>query len=628
MSVLNISSLSKEYEKYYDILIKENSLIETTAVLNDLFILAIKRNKDKNRRKFNINLCSKADLHFSSEELFKKNLSLVETIYNEISRLVSDNKSLDVFEKMLGQVLEKHINRKETGSYYTPIDTTNFICWNAIMISVLNKLPKAVVNRVYAALNISNNVEFIDKRLTFVEKISILKRSLPDRDIARMSTILPTIKILDPTCGSGAFIISAYECIKYLNEQLFNNVINVESYYENVYGVDILDEAVMLSKTRLIIKTIVDGNYSDHLLETIKKNFVAADALCGSDRFIRGNGGFDWRTFGEFDCIVGNPPYVEVKDKTPFSHYLTNKCGNLYAYTIERACNLSNNGSVISFVVPLPFIATPRMRDIRELLEDSSSIVYYCTFADRPGCLFTGVHQRLTIFFSSIGEDNCRRFTSNYQFWYKDERVDVFKSLDFIENNNDLLPKIGTTIENSIFVKNRVCSMSFFDLKDDDGKYPLYVSSRIGFWTKAFMFEPSTKEISKFMFETDEDRRIAYCFVNSSLFYYMWVIISDCWHVTNSDLRNIKFNFSKLTRKQIEKLIALSAELEKDLENNKVRINSKQTEFEYKHKYSKKIIDKIDDILCPNCGLDDEETRFIKNYTLKYRLNKIEESED
>jgi len=190
------------------------------------------------------------------------------------------------------------------------------------------------------------------------------------------------------------------------------------------------------------------------------------------------------------------------------------------------------------------------------------------------------------------------------------------------------LPKIGTTIENSIFVKNRVCSMSFFDLKDDDGKYPLYVSSRIGFWTKAFMFEPSTKEISKFMFETDEDRRIAYCFVNSSLFYYMWVIISDCWHVTNSDLKNIKFNFSKLTRKQIEKLIALSAELEKDLENNKVRINSKQTEFEYKHKYSKKIIDKIDDILCPNCGLDDEETRFIKNYTLKYRLNKIEESED
>ena len=266
--------------------------------------------------------------------------------------------------------------------------------------------------------------------------------------------------------------------------------------------------------------------------------------------------------------------------------------------------------------------------EIRELLEASSSLVYYCTFADRPGCLFSGVHQRLTIFFSSIGEDKCRRFTSNYQFWYKDEREDLFKSLDFIENNNELLPKIGTTIENSIFVKTRVCTCSFFDLKDDSGEYPLYVSTRIGFWTKAFMFEPPTKEVTKFMFETDEDRRIVYCFINSSLFYYLWVILGDCWHVTNSDLKNIKFNYSFLSKKQKEMLVSISNELEKDLEKNKVRINSKQTEFEYKHKYSKKIIDKIDDILCPNCGLDEEETKFIKNYTLKYRLNKIEEGED
>lgn len=86
---------------------------------------------------------------------------------------------------MLGQVLEKHINRKDTGSYYTPVDTTNFICWNAIFISVLNKMSPATLNRVYSALNISNNVEFIDKRLTFVEKITVLKQILPSREIQR-----------------------------------------------------------------------------------------------------------------------------------------------------------------------------------------------------------------------------------------------------------------------------------------------------------------------------------------------------------------------------------------------------------------------------------------------------------
>ena len=83
-----------------------------------------------------------------------------------------------------------------------------------------------------------------------------------------------------------------------------------------------------------------------------------------------------------------------------------------------------------------------------------------------------------------------------------------------------------------------------------------------------------------------------------------------------------------MNKKQIEKLLTISDELSKDLEKNKVRINSKQTEFEYKHKFSKKIIDKIDDVICQNCGLDENETKFIKNYALKYRLNTAEESED
>ena len=81
------------------------------------------------------------------------------------------------------------------------------------------------------------------------------------------------------------------------------------------------------------------------------------------------------------------------------------------------------------------------------------------------------------------------------------------------------------------------------------------------------------------------------------------------------------------TPKQRNRLMELSDELSKDLEKNKVRINTKQTEFEYKHKYSKKIIDKIDDIICSISGLDQLETKFIKNYTLKYRLNKIEEGD-
>ena len=625
---LNTLSLSKEFERYYRFLLNRFDLLDATAILNDFFIIAIRNVKNRKTRSCALSKCSSSDFFFTDYSLIAKNINILEPIFLSVQSLASNTKNLDEFEKMLGQTLEKHINRKDTGSYYTPVDTTNFICWNAIFISVLNKMDTQVLNKIYSAMNISNNVEFIDKRLTFEEKIKVIKKTLNEKDIDKLVNATSRIRIVDPTCGSGAFIVSAYECKKYLNEKLFDNKMPSSQYYENIYGVDILPEAVIISKARLIIKAVIDDIFSDELVKSLSSNYVAADALCGSDGEIKGKGGLNWNNMGLFDCVVGNPPYVEIKDKTDFSHYITSRCGNLYAYTIERACNLSKKGTVISFVVPLPFIATSRMGPIREYLEEKSSIIYYCTFADRPGCLFTGVHQRLTIFFSSVGDDECRRFTSNYQFWYKDERAFLFKSLDFIENHNLMLPKVGTAVENSIFVKNNLCTTSLFNLSDDDEKYKLYISSRIGFWAKAFLEIPNTREITVLSFESDVDRRIAYCFINSSYFYFNWILVSDCWHVTNCDLANIKFNYSKLSNKQIQRLVLLSDELSNDLEKNKVRINSKQTEFEYKHKYSKKIIDKIDDIICNNCGLDENETKFIKNYTLKYRLNKAKESEE
>lgn len=624
MNNLNISYLSKEYERFYGELILKNTLVDTVSILNDLFIVAIKTAVKDKQNKARAECLEQKDLFFSRITLFRKNIEIIEPIFSSILNLVLESKSLAIFEIVLGQVLEKHINRKNTGSYYTPKDTTNFICWNAIFISVLNKLSLGTLKRIYQILGISNNVEFVDKKTSFEKKIKILNSHLFEKEKDEIADALSNIRILEPTCGSGAFIISAYECIKHLNETLLDYRLPKELCYTNIYGVDILEEAIMFSKTRLIIKAMIDDNYSDKLINTIEKNFISSDALSGSDMVIEGKSGLDWKQFGIFDCIIGNPPYVEIKNKSNFTHYKTQKCGNLYAYAIERACNLVKEGSVISFIVPLPFIATPRMYDVRKLLEQNSSIVYYCSFADRPGCLFTGVHQRLTIFFSSVLNDgSCKRFTSSYKFWYKDERNKLFESLDFIENSEDVLPKIGTDIESKIFNKVKNCSSSLIDFKDDKGDFPLYISSRIGFWAKAFMKKPATKEITEVPFASEIDRRIAYCFVNSSLFYYIWVVTSDCWHVTNTDLKTIKFNYSKLTKKNIDKLVVLSNELEEDLEKNKVRIDSKQTEYEYKHKYSKHIIDEIDDILCSNCGFNKKETDFIKNYTLKYRINKM-----
>jgi hypothetical protein len=93
--------------------------------------------------------------------------------------------------------------------------------------------------------------------------------------------------------------------------------------------------------------------------------------------------------------------------------------------------------------------------------------------------------------------------------------------------------------------------------------------------------------------------------------------MSDCWHITTKELRGflmpnvekINFNFDKLAKK-----------LETKLEKTKKYIGTKQTDYEYKHKLCKDVIDEIDDELTKIYNLTADEVLYIKSYALKYRL--------
>lgn len=139
------------------------------------------------------------------------------------------------------------------------------------------------------------------------------------------------------------------------------------------------------------------------------------------------------------------------------------------------------------------------------------------------------------------------------------------------------------------------------------------------------MHEIETNEIKQINCESQTQQRILNCFFNSSTFYYLWILLSDCWHVTLLDVDNIRFDYLKLNNEEIKKLEKLSIKLEKDLEKNKKHIGSKQVEYEYKHKYSKSIIDDIDRIIGKIYNFTDEEIEYIINYAYKYRMNDLAE---
>lgn len=564
--------------------------------------------------------------------------------YNSFKNLIFVSESnFETIQTVLGYVLEKHINRRKTGSYYTPDDTTKYITNYSIFIALFNLLDKNIqlktlkiinnINKKYNLIEKSkfeNQYELIKYNVDLNIILNELYSNFDDNELKKINDTLNSMKIIDPTCGSGAFIITAFDFIVSLKEKINYKIkMNVEEEIMNIvqilHGLDNSYEAISLLKMRLILKIISKGQMPKNFDEKFSKNFILADAFTGKDYVIsKGKSkSFDWKKFGHrFDCIIGNPPYVESKGMI-LTNFQTLKCGNLYAYTIERSYNILKDNGVLSFIVPLSLVSTSRMALVREYMYNNSSKLFISTFADRPGCIFKGVHQRLTIFFANKSYDDCEFYTSSYQYWYNDERKKLFKNFKYILNNDiHNLPKIGNSIESSILQKvNKIKNILPIVYNNKNTKNKIYLSTRLGLWSKCFINKPSTNEIKEINCDNKIQKLILNAFFNSSTFYFLWILLSDCWHITFNDIMAIKFNYDNLTENDIKKICSLSVKLDKDLEKNRKYIGSKQVEYEYKHKLSKKIIDEIDIIIGKEYGLSEEEINYIIQFAYKYRMN-------
>lgn len=636
MKKININTISRMYEILYKKFnengknTNENFYAVNNALIFCVFVKNLKLQYDFD----NIFECQKIIEEECGTQVFfntfKKTQEYKENLNYAISKFSFLLKDVIIdmheLEKVLGNVLEKHINRKATGSYYTPDDTTKYIAWNTIFLSLISKCGTNLQNHLKEYFDINSISELLNKKTDIKTLIELSISILNDAEIKELKNNLMNFKVIDPTCGSGAFIISAFECLEIIYTLLNGNNVNYESILENIYGLDISSEAIQLTKVRLVIKLASLNSKIHNFNHIFNNHFVIENALIGSD-YVINEPGYDWKNFGDrFDCIIGNPPYIESKANT-YSNFITNKCGNLYAHIIERSCNVVKQNGFISFIVPLSFVSTQRMEIARKYLENNSYAVYYSTYADRPGCIFSGVHQRLVIFFAQMGEGTSTNiYTSKYNYWYKEERENLFNSIEYYPNKfSGLLPKIGNETEEIIYSKLKKDNLSINSYITSDSKFPLYLSTRIGFWPKVFNQNRfSSKEYKTLYTKSEEEQMIILAILNSSTFYFYWVLSSDCWHLTNSTLNSFKVELSKLSNSERIKIIQLSKDLLEDLEKNKKYIGSKQTEYEYKHKYSKSIIDKIDDNIANIFGLSNIEVEYIKRYTEKYRTNKVE----
>lgn len=353
---------------------------------------------------------------------------------------------------------------------------------------------------------------------------------------------------------------------------------------------------------------------------------------------------------GGFDVIIGNPPYVEyskVKKSYSVSNLKVQESGNLFAFVIERGSQIISKEGYFSFIVPISVVCTQRMEALQKHAFCSNT-VWLSNFGERPSKLFTGAEVLLTIFIISPERKNSNTFTTTFIKWKSEERSILFNKLFYNKISgkpkNYVIPKIGFDLENQILSKTKRNNKSLgLDLLNDS-KHRIYYRIGGGRYWKIFTdFSPkfvlngksSTSSRENYLFTKSEDEKKAMISVlSSSLFYWYFVLTTNCRDLNPSDLREFPVCVSDMKPKSVKALAKLCDELMDDYRKKslmKDKVSAKTGNIVYQEFYprlSKETIDQIDAVLGDEYGFTQDETEFIINYDIKYRMGKELEEED
>jgi hypothetical protein len=314
-----------------------------------------------------------------------------------------------IYERYLGKTIrptaktvrveEKPEVRKAGGVYYTPKYIVDYIVKNTVGKMIEGKTPKRI------------------------EKI----------------------RILDPACGSGSFLIGAFQSLIDYHVQWYlahpeqevrhahpsldfmrevhedpegNTRLSVyrkaKILRNNIFGVDIDPQAVEITMMSLYLKAL-EGEKSQlppkqHLLPELKYNIICGNSLIGPDIYDQGAlfgdeerdriNAFDWKSevsgFGRimgdggFDCVIGNPPYVRQEALSVWKDYFRKHysafdgVADLYVYFMEKEVGVLRPRGRAGIIVSSSFLRADYGRPLRAFLKDSVALLRIADFGGLP----------------------------------------------------------------------------------------------------------------------------------------------------------------------------------------------------------------------------------------------------
>ncbi len=259
--------------------------------------------------------------------------------------------------------------RKKHGIFYTPDYIVDYIVENSL--GALLREKEDELKKKY-------------KLKDDIQDVNYQKRS--KQVYTDYQAFLQNVKVLDPACGSGAFLVRVVDYLIEENKRvdyiLGGTLLSGDEYVKsvltnNIFGVDLNSESVEITKLSLWLKTAKKGRRLTHLDNNIKCGNSIID-----DPEVAGEKAFDWNkefpeimSSGGFDVVLGNPPYtyrnaIDSEEKAYFKNNYLSAEGNfdLYKLFMEKTAVLTRLGGYSSFIVPNTFLSAKTYKKLRNLL--------------------------------------------------------------------------------------------------------------------------------------------------------------------------------------------------------------------------------------------------------------------
>jgi hypothetical protein len=296
----------------------------------------------------------------------------------------------------LGLSPPKVSKRKREGVIYTPDIVTRFLVEHTIGLALSERFDALLARHGKGETKRSNGERIFSPKEEATERTFLHDYLAALRDFT----------IVDPACGSGAFLVAAFDLLAAEHRRVAMRLQDLKAPIDfdpvdeivtrNLFGVDLNAESVEITRLALWLKTA--RRY--HRLQNLEATVKVGNSLIADPKFT--DRPFDWRAAfpdafarGGFDVVIGNPPYVRMELIKPVKPYLEEHYvvaadrADLYAYFFERGVSLLKEGGRLGYISSSTFFRTGSGENLRRFLGDRVAIESVIDFGDLQ--LFEGV---------------------------------------------------------------------------------------------------------------------------------------------------------------------------------------------------------------------------------------------